>query len=169
MIVGATLAQVSHANPVLAFAIGFLSHYILDSIPHWDYPLRSSSKSRTINPLDGEIIIGKGFLIDLIKIGFDFLIGLSFVMLFFVPGGFFLFLHPLELIKSPILWAAFGSILPDIFQFVYYKMKSEPFTTLQKIHGFFHTNTRFKNRNIVGPLLQIIFITAVILSAQFFY
>jgi hypothetical protein len=169
MVVGGALAQISKANPILAFVMGFLSHYILDIIPHWDYPLLSSSKSKTGNPLDGEIVIGRGFLVDLVKVGADFLIGLSIVLFFFEPNGFSILLNPLALIKSPILWGSFGGILPDILQFIYYKTKREPLTSFQKFHDFMHSRMRLNNHMIMGPALQIIFVALVIYLITLFH
>jgi hypothetical protein len=45
-IVGAAIASVIPAHPFFAIAAAFASHFLLDAIPHWDYPIRSDS----VNP-----------------------------------------------------------------------------------------------------------------------
>jgi hypothetical protein len=42
-IVGGALASVFPSHPVVVIAAGFASHFAIDAIPHWDYPLRSIS------------------------------------------------------------------------------------------------------------------------------
>jgi hypothetical protein len=48
-VVGAALATFLPSHPVIAFAVGFASHFVLDAIPHVDYPI----KSRSVNPKIG--------------------------------------------------------------------------------------------------------------------
>ena len=45
-VVGAALASFVPSHPLAALVIGFASHFALDAIPHWDYPI----KSRSVNP-----------------------------------------------------------------------------------------------------------------------
>ena len=45
-VVGAALASFVPSHPLAALVIGFASHFALDGIPHWDYPI----KSRSVNP-----------------------------------------------------------------------------------------------------------------------
>ena len=85
-IVGSALAKVATANPVLAFAIGMSSHYILDSLPHWEYHLGSATHDPN-NRLNDDMVIGKNFVFDLIKIGFDFSLGLALSLLFFYDSN----------------------------------------------------------------------------------
>jgi hypothetical protein len=42
-IVGAAVASLMPDHPALAFASGVASHFAIDAIPHWDYPLRAIS------------------------------------------------------------------------------------------------------------------------------
>lgn len=158
IITGGAISVLAKANPLLSFVFGLFSHYALDVVPHWDYPLLSSTKSTSENALDGTINVrGKAFAIDLVKVGIDFLIGLSITIYFFRDfhsiSTFFL---------SPVLWGSFGGILPDLLQFAYYQIKREPLTTHQRFHDFMHTHIRLKGRNILGPSLQIVFVVLVI-------
>src|SRR5258708_34344535 len=42
-IVGGALASLFPTRPITAIAAGFASHFVIDAIPHWDYPLQSIS------------------------------------------------------------------------------------------------------------------------------
>ena len=163
---GGFLGGLAQVNPVFSFVLGFLSHFALDAIPHWDYPLGSSTKNKTEDPLKGDFIIGKEFLFDLIKIGTDFLLGIIVVFLYIYKGDI---LHPQSFLVSNIFWGALGGMVPDFLQFVYYKLKREPLTTLQRFHLFMHTNVRLADWHIVGPLLQIVLIVSVIWVYPFFF
>src|SRR6266550_4061628 len=48
-IVGAAIASFLPSHPTTAFVLGFGSHFVLDAIPHWDYPISSAS----VNPKIG--------------------------------------------------------------------------------------------------------------------
>lgn len=159
------MGGIGRMHPALAFCAGFCSHFLLDAIPHWDYPLGSSTKHATEDPLKGDFIIGKAFVFDLIKIGIDFLIGLSIVF-FFVFNSDYNFI---SFLSSSILWGALGGMVPDFLQFAYYKIKKEPLTTLQRFHLFMHTDIRLKDWHVVGPLLQIILIGCALGLYSFFY
>jgi hypothetical protein len=158
IITGGAISVLAKANPATSFVFGLLSHYMLDVLPHWDYPLLSSTKSSSENALDGTINVrGKAFAIDLVKVSIDFLIGLSITIYFFRD-----FYSVATLFTSPVLWGSFGAVLPDLLQFTYYQVKREPLTTHQRFHDFMHTDIRLKGRNILGPVLQIIFVIVVI-------
>jgi hypothetical protein len=45
-IVGGALASLFPTHPIVAVAAGFASHFAIDAIPHWDYPLQSISVAR---------------------------------------------------------------------------------------------------------------------------
>jgi hypothetical protein len=40
---GGTIASLFPSEPLFAVVAGFASHFAIDAIPHWDYPLRSIS------------------------------------------------------------------------------------------------------------------------------
>ena len=42
-IVGGAIASLLPSQPALAVCAAFASHFAIDAIPHWDYPLRSIS------------------------------------------------------------------------------------------------------------------------------
>ena len=153
-VVGAGLAVVAKANPLTAFVMGFLSHFVLDAIPHWDYPLKSGSGGRSA-PMYEDMAIGKDFIFDLLKIIADALLGIALVMFVFKPE----FRSLSDILTSGIYWGVVGGMLPDFLQFLYFKIKREPLITLQHFHAWIHEKEKKLNdRNIIGPALQIVLI-----------
>jgi hypothetical protein len=72
-VVGAALASFVPSHPAAAFVLGFASHFILDAIPHVDYPI----KSRSVNPKIGApMAFDRALLQDAVTIGSDGLFGL---------------------------------------------------------------------------------------------
>ncbi len=156
-VVGAGLSIVARANPLTAFVMGFLSHFVLDAIPHWDYPLRSATNSSTSSIED--MRVGKDFVFDLLKIIADAILGLAVVMFVFQPE----FYSFSDIITSGIFWGVVGGMAPDFLQFVYFKFKIQPFISLQHFHSWIHhSEKKFNNRYLVGPALQIAIITVCI-------
>jgi len=128
---------------------GFVSHFILDMIPHFDYKLRST-RIEPDKTLDGDIVIDKTFLADLVIMGIDFAIGFSLSWLFFVFTG--------VVPASVALAGAMGGVLPDALQFVYYKFGRHYLRPLQSFHMKAHSKTRIKDP-IKGTLSYTLIIT----------
>lgn len=152
-IVGTAAARIFSFHPVAAFCAAFASHFLIDALPHWDYNLRSAKKDEQ-NPMQNDMIIGKDFFIDLVKIGFDALLGIVLSYGIFQPVGRYEILI--------VALGAFAGILPDPLQFVYFKWRHEPMVSLQKFHTWIHTDVKLENRWISGGTLQIALIGAVV-------
>jgi hypothetical protein len=148
-VVGATIASFFKLNPFTAFFSGFLSHFFMDIIPHWDYKLRSARLDE-VNPLNNDLVINLDSTIDFIKIGLDACLGIVISLIFFTLGA--------NISPVVILAGALGAILPDPLQLVYMKYRKEPFLTLQKTHMLFHSPKRITNP-VVGVLLYCLIIT----------
>jgi hypothetical protein len=73
-VVGAALAGLMPFHPVAAFVTGFASHFVIDAIPHWDYPLRSISLGPGAR---NDVRMSAARIRDLALIGFDGLAGLA--------------------------------------------------------------------------------------------
>ncbi len=158
-ITGAALASLTPNQPLVGFAVGFVSHFVLDAIPHWDYPLASQKRDGD-NPLNDDIVINKDFVKDLFIIGFDGVIGLLLACLFYI--------YYLKYSALVILCGIVGATLPDALQFIQIKFKHEPFNTLRKFHiVWIHSKTRLDSRPFLGILLQIIIIGFVMWLANF--
>ena len=153
-IVGATLATLIPNYPILGFAVGFGSHFILDAIPHWEYSLNSMKRDEK-NPMNDDITIDKTFYKDLLKIGIDGMLGLvlSFVLL--------------GILRNYSFWIIFmgvaGGMAPDALQFFYFKWRHEPLKTLQQFHLWIHSKIDLGNTPIVGVLSQILIICLIVI------
>lgn len=152
-IVGAVIASAVPSHPVLAFSLGFCSHFLLDAIPHWDYNLSSLSENKN-DPLDSDMKIGKSFFLDLCKLGLDFLLGFFLVFLFFGKSGD-------GALNVTLFFGALGAVLPDALHFVYFKFKHEPFRSIEKFHHkiMYH----LENNKALGQWNQVFLIVAVVL------
>jgi hypothetical protein len=128
-ITGAALASLMPNEPLAGFAVGFLSHFVLDAIPHWDYALQSVQEDKN-NSLNNNVILDGRFLKDILKIGLDSTIGLLLSLLIFC----FYFKSSV----LAILCGAIGAMTPDVLQFVYMKWRHEPLVSLQKFHLWIH-------------------------------
>ncbi|MBI2023536.1 hypothetical protein HYT01_03175 [Candidatus Giovannonibacteria bacterium] len=100
-IVGTAVAGLFPAHPVAGFAAGFISHFALDAIPHWHYPLGSLTQDKN-DPMKKDMVWSRPFFYDLLKISLDGGLGafLSLEIFYFV----FMFLSYLFL---PGCWEAF--------------------------------------------------------------
>jgi xanthosine utilization system XapX-like protein len=147
-VVGAAVATLFPSNPVLAFVGGFLSHFVLDAIPHWDYKILSLESDQN-DKLNTDMKIGKFFFLDLFRIGADISIGIILTLLLFRNTESFPFI---------LLVGSAGAIIPDFLQFMYFKVKTEPLRTLQKFHLFAHANENINHRPVLGISCQVLVI-----------
>ncbi len=157
-VVGASLAALIPSQPALGFAVGFVSHFLLDAIPHWDYHLKASHENKE-DRLQSTLVFTRDTIIDLVKIGFDGFLGLFLPFFFFMPQSW-----PLAV---ALLCGAFGGMLPDGLQFVYYQVRREPITSLQRFHQYIHAETRLKDYWIPGLTIQVAIIVAVYAGVVF--
>jgi hypothetical protein len=145
-IVGAALAQHTD-SATLAFAIGFVSHHILDLIPHWQYsvPQLDSGKRLKIN---------KALLSDLLRVTVDLAIGLVIVLAFFRENLYISF------------FALAGAILPDILWGISRIWPLKPLVLYDKFNHFLQSRA---NLNQISPIIGIGSQLAIILLAILFF
>lgn len=156
-VAGALVGSVVAYNPFLAGALGFASHFILDAVPHWDYPLKSSQKDLN-NRMNNTVIMGKSFIFDLAKIGLDMLVGAVVVFLAFSNA-------PTTVFWGACIGAVFA-VLPDFLQFVYFRYPHEPMRSLQKFHVVMvHAKTDYNDRPIIGIFFQAALIAIIFFLA----
>lgn len=140
-VVGAGLASLFPQHKIIAFIAAFLSHFILDAIPHWDYQILSESA----NPNSGKTFMpSRLFYLDLIRIGTDAVIGLTLSILIFG-------------LSFQTLLGAGAAILPDFLQFVYARMPRTPLRHLQRFHQWIHSKRKITATS-AGITLQAIFV-----------
>ncbi len=139
-------------NPSEAFVFGFASHFLLDALPHWNYPLTSLVYDKK-NPLDKDMVLDRRFLRDLIFIGADFFIGI--ILAVFIFGD-----------SPSVMLGILGGVLPDALQFIYCKFRHQPFIAFQKLHNWFHAKEEISALPY-GILIQITVTGAAILLSKF--
>ncbi len=151
LVTGAALGQVI-SNPALAFFSGFLSHFLLDAIPHWDYHL-ASLETNPDDKLDTKMALNRDFISDLAKISLDLIIGATVLFLTFK------FLN--WQINAGVILSALGAIIPDFLQFAYFKLRWPVLRVLQTFHVWIHSVKKLDDRMILGPLLQVLLVGLV--------
>lgn len=141
------------ANYFIQAAIGLASHYLLDMVPHWEYPIGEFKRiAETREPQ----LAKKTFWFDLAKVGADALIGFS---LLFLSG------YLLEIgWKSLIIGGIFG-ILPDSLAFLSWFSPSSVLQTHNKFHQSIHT--KFKAGPILGIATQVAVIGIILIIRLF--
>lgn len=149
-IIGGAIGQTIPDSPLLALLFGFISHFLLDAIPHWDYRLESLDRNES-KPLATTIRLDRSLCRDLVRLGIDTGGGLIIVWLSAGAPPFFIFSD----FWLAVLAGAAGALLPDLLQFVYFRSPREPFRSLQRFHHFIHTRYHFNNRPGLGASLQI--------------
>jgi hypothetical protein len=147
-LVGAAIANLLPAHPGAAFAFGFASHFVLDAIPHADYPIRSASLDPKIGaPLQFD----RALLQDTVTIGADGLFGLVFAFVLFASAEN----------QWTILLGVFGAMLPDAIQSLHARFPREPLSTLQRLHRWAHTKTEIKDRVVLAIASQVLLVVAM--------
>lgn len=139
-LVGGAIAALLPGAPALAVPAALASHYLLDALPHWDYPMPSLE-----NP-------GASRSRDVLKVIADGLSGLVLPLIIFGDFAFW----PLVLVAAAV------AMFPDFLQFVYYVTRLPALAPTQNFHEWIHTPYKFKRRPLLGISLQLVFILAVI-------
>ncbi|MDR3519863.1 MAG: hypothetical protein P4L63_03195 [Candidatus Pacebacteria bacterium] len=152
-IAGATLATLVPNYPALGFLVGFGSHYLLDAMPHWSYPVAGLEKDKE-NSLNTTMVISKSSYKDLFKVGTDGILGL---LLSFIILGIFFHAYPLV-----IFMGATGGMLPDFLQFCYWMWKPKLLKPFQRLHNWAHTNVRIDDMPFIGITSQLLIIFLVV-------
>ncbi|MBI5306213.1 hypothetical protein HZB04_01330 [Candidatus Wolfebacteria bacterium] len=173
----------SFLNSALIFILSFLSHFLLDMIPHWDYKVNFIDNLKKTGSFFGDKE-RKFFKFDLVKLLFDGILGI--VLSFFIIENF----SWQNLIGLSL--AIFGAILPDALTVFYFLNKSRTFPynidsvgkqdTLGKVrdknsflgflynfHGAIHGRRVFNEKSFWGAILQILTIGAIILLIKLFF
>lgn len=146
-LVGAAAASLFPSQPVLAFTAGFMSHFAIDALPHWDYRILSKEQEEENRLNDNMDTKSPLFLYDLVRIGSDALlgtvlaVGIFSVLLFNVPWWL-------------ALLGAWAGILPDPLQFVFYKLRPKVMEPLQRFHIWVQKGKSIHPGAPIGLLLQ---------------
>ena len=150
-VVGAAIATLLPRDPVLVFAAGVASHFVIDAIPHWDYPMRGISIGRS---QVGAIRLNGALFRDACLIALDACAGLALAIWLFAQSA------PIWI----IMIAALAAMLPDPLQVVHRLYPHEPLRTLQRFHEWMHTDRKLGWRIGVGS--QVAFSAAIVVLAD---
>ena len=146
-IVGGAIASFIPTHPLLAAIAGFASHFAIDAIPHWDYPLQSIAVGKGAD--NRGLRLNRAVLADLAIIATDAGAGLALALwLFATPASAWV-----------IGLGAVAAMLPDPLQFVHSLSPKEPLNTLQHFHLWIHSKRKLAWR--LGVSSQIAFAATV--------
>jgi hypothetical protein len=154
-IVGAAAASLFPTSPVLAFAAGFASHFAIDSLPHWDYRILSKHKEESNRLNDNIDVRNPTFILDLMRIGSDALLGTILSI----------FIFSVWLFHLPIWFSILGAwagILPDPLQFVYYKTRLAIMVPLQRFHIWVQKGKSIHPPFYIGLLYQALLVAIIL-------
>lgn len=146
-IVGGAIASLLPSDPVLAAVLGFATHFAIDAIPHWDYPLRSISVEKAAD--NRRLGLSRAVIIDVVCVGADACAGLALAIWLFATTAS----------AWVIALGAIAAMVPDPLQFAHRIYPREPLVTLQRFHGSMHSKRKLAWR--LGVSSQIVFAAAV--------
>jgi hypothetical protein len=150
-VVGGTIASLFPTHPILVATLSFASHFVIDAIPHWDYPLQSISVKPNAN--NWALKMNRRLFRDLALIGFDAIGGIALTLLLFASPGTI----------GVIALGAFAGMLPDALQVVYSLYPREPLKALQQFHLWIHTKRHLPWK--LGASSQAVFAATVSAAA----
>ncbi len=153
---GALGAPLINSNPValLIFAMG--THYLADSIPHYDYKLRYAfNEDKNAPPFNT-----KDFLIhDCGRVGFDMTLGT--VLAIAILGVENFLAHPL-----PFFLLGLGSILPDLLSALHAGVPTRFLQWNQSLQDF--THARKLSWSFAGVCSQVLILAGALAFIHFF-
>jgi hypothetical protein len=160
-VTGALIGAVASQNLAFAAAAAFMTHLLLDAIPHRDYQIHSTKRD-ALNPLNNDMVVrGRQFYIDLLKIGFDFWLGMIIVIVIF-------WTMPSSIFVGALVGAVFG-VLPDPLQFVYWKFRPRFLKPIQQFHLYIHAKNRLKDQLLLGIVSQLLIIILTLTLIKVIY
>jgi hypothetical protein len=158
-VAGALAAQLVPGHPVLGFAVGFCSHFLMDAIPHGHYQLGSKQHNPGGALNEDMNVRSSAFLLDLLKTGTDACAGLIVSLLIFSGSS-----------PWQVFAGAVGGVLPDPLQFVYWKMRNfAPLRSLESFHVWIHAKKRFDGNVFATIAVEGGIVAAVALIGRLFF
>jgi hypothetical protein len=142
-VAGGAVASLLSSHPAAAAIAGFASHFVLDAIPHWDYPLRSISLGKGAN--NRRLSFSSATLTDFAIIGIDACAGFGLTLWMFATQGSI----------RTIAIGAFAAMLPDALQFLHTLYPRGLLHALQRFHWRIHSKLALKGVFGVGSQLAL--------------
>ncbi|MDT4740689.1 hypothetical protein [Bradyrhizobium sp. WYCCWR 12699] len=149
-IVGGAIASLIPLHPTAAAIAGFASHFTIDAIPHWDYPLRSITLGKGAN--NRRLPFSGATLMDFAIIGIDACAGLGLALWMFAMEGSI----------WTIAIGAFTAMLPDALQFAHTLYPRGLLHVLQRFHWWIHSKRALTGIFGVGSQLAFAGMIAVL-------
>ena len=148
IIAAAATKPLAAMNPILAFVIAIISHYLSDAIPHWDYPLTSIENPENKENRRWEFN-RKAIIRDVSSMAFDGMLGIAIVVIAVRPATAHEWIW--------VIAAIIGGSLPDFLQGLYiFTLKF--LRHHQWLHDIFHTNIRLGPYPLVGIPFQLVIV-----------
>lgn len=117
------------SSPALAAIFGFLSHYVLDALPHFEYDIE--------NLKDSQSRINKKFIIQILKVAIDFSVG-------FGLGLWLVWNTPA---RNLALSGMLGALIPDGLLFLAWRLPNQKFLKfMRRLHSSCHIGNHFGGR-----------------------
>lgn len=155
-VAGAAVALLAR-DPWIGFGTAIISHFLLDTVPHWHYPLRALNAARNgEGKIDGRNA-GKILLVFAIT-GSDCLMGFGVAL----GAGIAFGADPIVLLAGAV-----GGVLPDFLQFIYYLFPASLIRHLQSFHKWIHTPTRLDDLHLIGIASQALLIVGCVWLIRF--
>jgi hypothetical protein len=128
LILGAAIGS-KISNIYLAIILALLSHYLLDIIPHFDYPVKSNDRNQW-----------KKLLLGAVKVALDLLVGISLILIFSK--------------NQPLVYiGAFFALLPDGFTVLKYLI---PNNKIFEAHYALHMKLHFLKDKKISMFWRIL-------------
>jgi len=154
-IVGAAIAGLVPSRPLMGLSLAFASHFVVDALPHQDYPIRSSS----ITPKIGARMKYDWVLCaDLLTICGDAVLGTVLAVVLFTTQA--------HANLTLILVGAFTAMLLDVLQFAYMRFSHQPLSLIQRFHELIHTSRRLSGRPVLGVASQFAFVIIFLITVH---
>lgn len=154
-VVGGAVASLLPSHPAAAAIAGFASHFAIDAIPHWDYPLRSISLGKGAS--NRRLPFSTATLTDFAIIGLDACAGL----------GLALWMFAMEESFWTVAIGAFTAMLPDGLQFLHTLYPRGLLHALQRFHWWIHSKRAL--RGLFGVGSQLAFAGIITALARTFH
>ena len=162
-LVGAAAASLFPENPALAFSAGFVSHFAIDALPHWDYAHYAKSwvQDRE-NPINARFVAsGWPFYRDVALFCTDALVGL-------IASVFIFCIWYFQASPFIISIGACAGLLPDALSSVYLTTHWPLLRPLQVFHIWIQKGRELAVSPLVGLGLQALLVIAIIALLRWF-
>lgn len=138
-------------DPVSAFALGVLSHVVLDIIPHGDENLGPQCAGPTCTHREEARFASKLGIIDGV----------------IMCGALALLLTPwVRMPATTVLWGIAGGVIPDVLQGLGMMFpKIRPFARFKELHDYNHAHIiRYDPPLALGMVVQVVTLVAIVIA-----